>query len=77
MSWLKCMSFSKCPNLEAKHIIRFKLCHQRDKRSNYNLQSFKIHPLALEIYQLAQETFSHSAFKEKHKKTGEGLPCND
>ena len=29
------------------------------------------------IYQLVQETFSHFALKEKHKKTGKGLPCND
>ena len=37
---------------------------------------FKIHPLALEIQHLAQEIFSHFALKEKHKKTGEGLPCD-
>ena len=31
MSFQKCMSFSKCYNLEAKKVIRFKVCHQRDK----------------------------------------------
>ena len=30
------MSFSKCSNLEAKNVIHFQFCHQRDKRSNYN-----------------------------------------
>ena len=38
MSWQKCLSFSKCSNLEAKIVIHFKICHQRDKNSNYNLQ---------------------------------------
>ena len=32
------MSFSKCSNLEAKNDVHFKLCHQRDKRSYYNLE---------------------------------------
>ena len=31
------MSFSKCPNLGAKNIIRFKLCHKRQKRSKSDL----------------------------------------
>ena len=34
----KCMSFLKCSNLEAKKVIHFRLCHQRDKMSNYDLQ---------------------------------------
>ena len=29
MSWQKCMSFSKCSNLEAEKVIDFKLCHPR------------------------------------------------
>ena len=33
LTWQKCMSFSKFSNLEAKNVINFKLCHQRDKRS--------------------------------------------
>ena len=41
MSWQKRMSFSKCSNLEAKKVIRFTLCHQRNERSNYNLQETK------------------------------------
>ena len=32
MSWQKCMSFWKGSNLEAKNVIHFKLCHQRDKK---------------------------------------------
>ena len=32
MSWQKCLSFSKCSNLEAKK--RYKLYHQRDKKSD-------------------------------------------
>ena len=36
----------------------------------------KIHPLVLEIYQLAQETFS-TLLSKKNTKNGEGLPCND
>ena len=32
MSWQKCMSFSKCFNLEAETVIDFKLCHRRDKK---------------------------------------------
>ena len=35
------MPFSKCSNLEAKNVIHFKLCHQRDKRLNYNLKKTK------------------------------------
>ena len=38
MSGQKCMSVSKCFNLEAKNIINSKLCHQRDKRSNYQVR---------------------------------------
>ena len=38
VSQQKCMSFLKCSNLEAKTVILFKLCHQRDKKSTYNLQ---------------------------------------
>ena len=41
MFWQKFMSFSKCSNLEAKNVIHFKLCNQRDKRSNYNLRETK------------------------------------
>ena len=41
MSQQKCMSFSKCSNLEAKNVIHFKLCHQKDKKWNYNLQETK------------------------------------
>ena len=41
MSWQKCMSFSKCSNLEAKNVIHFKLCHQIDKKWNYNLRLTK------------------------------------
>ena len=32
------MPFSKFSNLDAKHVIHFKLCHQRDERLNCNLQ---------------------------------------
>ena len=41
MSWQKSMPFSKCSNLEAKTIVLFKLCHQRDKRWNCNLHQTK------------------------------------
>ena len=41
MSWQKCMPFSKCSDLEAKSIMHFKLCHQRNEGSNYNLQQTK------------------------------------
>ena len=32
------MSFSEYSNLEAKNVTQIKLCHSRDKWSNYNLQ---------------------------------------
>ena len=32
------MSFSKCSNSEVKKTIHFKICHQIDSRSNYNLR---------------------------------------
>ena len=38
MSRQKRMSFSECSNVETKDVIHFKLCHQKDKRSNYNFQ---------------------------------------
>ena len=31
MSWQKCISFSKCSDLETEKVTDFKLCHQRDK----------------------------------------------
>ena len=38
---VECMSFLECSNLEAKSITHFRLCYQRDKRSNYDLQQAK------------------------------------
>ena len=35
MLWQKCMPFLKCSNSEAKNVINFKLCYQRDKRSKH------------------------------------------
>ena len=49
MSWQKCMSFSKCSNVEAKNVTHCKLCYQRDKRSNYDFQHAKCQSEAFKV----------------------------
>ena len=40
MSWQKCMSISKCSNLEAKYVTHFKICYQRRQKIS-NKQNVK------------------------------------
>ena len=47
-TWHKCTQFAKCSNLEAKNVVHFKLCQQRDKlkcvQCNVSVNSNWVHP---------------------------------
>ena len=60
MSWQKCMSFSKCSNLETKNVIHFKLCYPKDKRFYFILFTYKcINGLGPEIFSGHFQRFNH------------------